>query len=213
MKKLMLLLCLAVTAVVSTAPVFAAESSEPDTKPVIEPQIDRRDVHVPKIRSSDIEIGAYAGILSIQDFGAKSSSGWRLGYHVTEDLFLEGNYGRSTISDQSYYNLGAAIFTSRILKLTYYNLSVGYNLFPGEVFIGKDWAMTSAVYVVGGIGNFNFANENHASFNFGFGIRVLPVDWLSLRLEVRDHLFQSDILGKNELKHNFDMTLGLAGYF
>jgi hypothetical protein len=26
-------------------------------------------------------------------------------------------------------------------------------------------------------------------------------------------MFSSDLLGKNELKHNFEMTLGLAAYF
>jgi len=73
--------------------------------------------------------------------------------------------------------------------------------------------MTSAVYLIGGVGNVNFNREDHTAFNFGIGIRVLPVDWVSLRFEMRDHMFESDLLGKNELKNNFEMTLGLAAYF
>ncbi len=185
----------------------------PAPAPVIEPQIDRRDIRIPKIRSNDIEIGAYTGILSVQDFGARTASGFRIGYHITEDFFVEGTYGRSTVSDQTYYDRGIPIFTSREQKLTYYYLSMGCNLFPGEVFFGKNWAMTSAVYLTGGIGNVSFASEDHTAFNFGIGVRILPISWLSARFEVRDHIFDSDILGKNEIKHNFEMTLGLAAYF
>ena len=38
-------------------------------------------------------------------------------------------------------------------------------------------------------------------------------DWLSIRVEMRDHMFDQDILGKNKLTHNFEMTLGLSAYF
>src|SRR5215470_12662467 len=191
----------------------AAQSPESAPEPVIPAQVDRRDVRVPKIKSNDVEIGAYAGILSVQGFGTKPSAGLRLGYHVTEDFFLEGTYGRSKVSDESYRRLGIPLFSSEVIPLTYYNLSVGVNLFPGEVFVGKDWAMTSAVYLIGGVGNVKFNGESHTAYDFGIGIRALPKDWLSARFEIRDHMFSSDLLGKNELTHNFEMTLGVAAYF
>jgi outer membrane beta-barrel protein len=191
----------------------AAQAAESVPEPVIPAQVDRRDVHIPKISANDVEIGAFVGILSVQNFGAKPSAGLRLGYHVTEDFFLEGTYGRSKVSDQSYRRLGIPVFSSEEVPLTYYSLSVGWNLFPGEVFLGRDWAMTSAVYLIGGVGNVNFNSENHVAYNLGIGIRVLPVDWFSMRFEMRDQMFTSDLLGKNELKHNFEMTLGAAAYF
>ena len=206
-------LFLIVTLSLITPAMATAQSAESIPEPVIPAQVDRRDVHIPKISANDIEAGAFTGVLSIQDFGAKSSSGFRLGYHATEDFFVEGMYGRSTISDQSFRRLGIAIFNKEEVDLTYYSLSIGCHLFPGEVFVGKNWAMTSAVYLVGGVGNVNFNRENHTAYNFGIGIRVLPVDWFSMRFEMRDHMFTSDLLGKNELKHNFEMTLGLAAYF
>jgi len=190
-----------------------AQSAESVPEPVIPAQVDRRNVHIPKISANDVEVGGFVGILSVQDFGAQPSSGLRLGYHVTEDYFIEGMYGRSTVSDQSYRRLGIAIFNKEEVPLSYYYLSVGANLFPGEVFLGKNWAMTSAVYLVGGVGNVNFNGENHTAYNFGIGIRALPVDWFSMRFEMKDHMFASDLLGKNELKHNFEMTLGIAAYF
>ena len=193
--------------------VAAAQSTEKIPEPVIPAQVERRDVHVPKIKANDVEVGAYVGILSVQGFGTKPSAGLRLGYHVTEDFFIEGTYGRSKVSDESYRRLGIPLFSSEVIPLTYYNLSVGVNLFPGEVFVGRDWAMTSVVYLIGGVGNVKFNGESHTAYDFGIGIRVLPKDWLSARFEIRDHMFSSDLLGKNELTHNFEMTLGLAAYF
>jgi outer membrane beta-barrel protein len=191
-----------------------APASQAQTQtPVIEPQIDRREIRLPKFGASDFELGYFAGILSIEDFGAEPTSGGRLGYHVTEDFFVEGAYAESIISDQSFYNTGFSIFEERRLKLAYYHASIGYNLFPGEVFIGRNRALTSAVFVAAGIGNTKFNRENHTTFNYGFGIRLLPLNWLSLRLEFRDHMFESDLLGKNELKHNFELTFGLSGIF
>jgi outer membrane beta-barrel protein len=191
----------------------AAQSAESIPEPVIPAQVDRRDVRVPKIGANDIELGVFVGILSVQGFSTEPSAGVRLGYHVTEDFFLEGEYARSKVSDESYRTLGIPIFTSEVVPLTYYDLSVGWNVFPGEVFVGKDWAMTSATYLIGGVGNVKFNGESHTAYNFGIGIRVLPKDWLSIRLEMRDRMFSSDILGKNQLTHNFEMTLGLGAYF
>lgn len=181
--------------------------------PVIEPQVDRRQIRIPKIDVDDIEIGVYGGILSVEDFGSSPVFGVRVGYHVTENFFIEGAYGVSKVSDESFRRLGIAIFTQPEVDLSYYHLSVGYNLFPGEVFYGKNWAMTSAVYLIGGVGNVDFNNEKTTAFNFGIGVRVLPKDWFAVRAEIRDLLFESDLLGKNELKHNFELTLGLSVYF
>ena len=62
------------------APVTA---EEPQSEPaIIEPQVDRRVVKTPKIKAKDIEIGAYFGALSIQDFGVNPVYGARAAYHI-----------------------------------------------------------------------------------------------------------------------------------
>ena len=40
---------------------------------------------------------------------------------------------------------------------TYYDLSLGYNFLPGEVFLGRKTAMTSTFYLLAGIGSTDFA--------------------------------------------------------
>ena len=196
-------------------PAFSqAQETQPSaTEQVIQPEIDRRKLHTPRIDTEDFEVGAYIGLLSVEDFGAKPVYGLRLAYHVSEDFFVEGMVGKSTVSDEEFRALGLSLFPNREEDLTYYALSVGYNFLPGEIFIGRGRAMTSAVYLLAGVGSTSFINEDRFTINFGMGLRILPVDWLALHFTMRDHLFESDILGTKELKNNFELTLGLSVYF
>lgn len=203
-------LCLAVCA---AGPAAAEATGDSPADQVIQPEVSRRDIKIPRIKSSDFEFGAYAGELSVENFGTNSVYGARLAYHVSEDFFVEGVYGRSTISDQTYCNIGLCVFTQRQQDLTYYALSLGYNLFPSELFIGKQYAMNSAIYLLAGVGNTDIASENHFTFNIGLGYRVLPRDWLALHITLRDYAFNYDLLGTTKLTNNFELTGGVSVYF
>jgi len=180
---------------------------------VIDPEVARRGIKVPKIRSENWELGAFTGVLNVQDLQTHLIYGARVGYHLTEDFFIEGEYGRSSVSDSVRRDIGQPFFPKQTIDLNTYGLSVGYNLLPGEVFVGTRYAMSSVVYLLGGLGNTNFNGENFLTYNAGFGLKVLPKDWLAVRLEARDRLWQSDLLGKSKLTNNFELTLGLAVYF
>jgi outer membrane beta-barrel protein len=182
---------------------------------VIEPQVERRQVKVPKISAKDIELGAYYGELSIQDFGAQPVAGGRLDYHISEDLFVEATYGRAKGGRTSYELLSGNVqlLSDAERRFTYYNLSLGYNLLPGEVFIGRNLAMTSALYMIGGIGNVQFAGDQNFAVNFGAGFRVLPTDWLALHIDVQDMVFKSNDIGIYQLKNNLQATIGATVFF
>ena len=151
---------------------------------------------------------------SAEDFGSSPVTGFRLAYHVSEDIFFEGAYATSTVTDRLFRQiLPGGVFENEEEKLVYYSVSLGYNFFPGEIFISPQRAMTSAVYVIGGIGNTNFADEDRATINFGIGIRILPADWLAIHIDMRDNIFQSDILGISKTTNNFELHAGLTAYF
>lgn len=200
--------------------VARADERAPENGQVIEPQIDRRQVTIPHIRSSDLEFQLYTGTLSVEHFGAQSVTGKRLAYHVTDRVFVEGAYGDSTVSDQFYRDRAFPVFDNALVKLTYYNASLGYNLLPGESFLTRNWAVSSAFYLIGGVGSTRIERENFHTFNFGFGYRLLANDWFAFHLDVRDYVFNSDILGGsgagsggNQRTDNFEMTAGLSFYF
>jgi outer membrane beta-barrel protein len=197
--------------------VALAQTPEPkDTTAdqVVQPDISRREVRAPNIDTENYEVGLYVGMLSIEDLGSNLVYGARLAYHVTEDFFVEGVYGRSTVSDEALCNLGLCLFpTTGDQALSYYALSLGYNLFPGEVFIGKKNAMTSTFYLLAGLGSTSLVDQDYFTFNFGLGLRVLPVDWLALSVTLRDFVFQSDLLGTTKVTNNFELTAGVSVYF
>jgi outer membrane beta-barrel protein len=193
-----------------------AASPDGDSAPpsVIEPQVERRDVKVPKIHPSNIELGGYYGEISIQDFGAQPVAGVRADYHVSEDFFFEATYGRATAGKTSFeYLTNVELLSNAERRFTYYDLSLGYNFLPGEVFIGRNLAMTSTFYMIGGIGSVKFAGDQNFAVNFGAGFRVLPTDWLALHIDVQDLVFKSDVIGISQLKNNLQATIGATVFF
>lgn len=186
-----------------------------ETDAVIQPEVSRRPVKPAKIDTEDFEIGAYFGIKSVEDFESNGVYGARLAYHVSESFFVEGTYGQTRVGRTSFEKLsgGAQILTSSQRDYSYYDLSAGYNLLPGEVFFGRNRAFSSALYVLIGAGNTSFADDDSFTLVFGAGYRMLMLDWLALHLGVRDHLFDSDLLGEDKTTHNIEMTMSLTGFF
>src|SRR5579862_6746143 len=194
-----------------------AAQQDADTTPprVIDPEVERRKIKVPHIRSSNIEIGVQDGFLSIEDFGTQNAYGLTLAYHVTEDFFFQGEYGRAYAGRTSFETLGGNIqlLTSAERRFTYYDLSLGYNLLPGEAFLGRGIALSSAFYLVGGIGSTQFAGDDRFTVNFGAGYRVLPADWLAVHIQVQDRVFRTDLLGVSKLTNNMEATIGATVFF
>jgi outer membrane beta-barrel protein len=92
-------------------------------------------------------------------------------------------------------------------------LSLGFNLLPGEAFIGRNWALNSSLYAIAGVGNTEFAGDDFFTVSFGAGYRMLPIDWLALHFDVRDRMFDTDLLGDEKTTHNIEFTLGMTFFF
>lgn len=179
----------------------------------LEPRVARKDITIPRIDARDVEIGAFAGVLHMENFGSNPVFGARIGYHLTEDFFVEANLGFSEVSDDAFRRFGLPVFPSEDESLEYVNVQLGFNALPGEAFVGERRAYTSALFLTTGVGGIRFADDDYFTFNVGVGYRLLPTDWLSLRVDAREHIFETDILGKSEMTYNLELTAGLAVYF
>jgi outer membrane beta-barrel protein len=196
------------------AAAHAADPPPPPKDQVVVPDVDRRGIRLPRFPTSDFEIGGLGGTFSTQNFGTSGIGGVRLGYHITEDFFVEGVYAITNVSDKNFrLVLPGGIFPKETERLTYYNLSVGYNVLPGEIFIGSAHAFPSQFYVIGGVGSTKLDTQRKPTFNFGAGFRVYLSDHAAIQIDVRDHIFSLDLLGQRESTQNLELTLGLTGYF
>lgn len=179
---------------------------------VVEPNDEVREQYEAQIDTEFFELGAYMGIISIEDFASSTVSGFKASFHATEDFFLQANYGSTEAGAAS----AEIINDSNIIaerSYDYYNLLVGYNLFPGETFITQNLTLNSAFYVVAGAGNTDFAGDNHFTFTYGSGYRIILTDWLTWNMDFRNHTFTSKVLAQSKRVNNLEFTLGLTAFF
>jgi outer membrane beta-barrel protein len=195
---------------------FAATNpDELDLEPLVVREPERREVDVDALDRENVEFGVFAGIMNVEDFGSDTVTGVRAAYHVTEDFFVEGVYGQTTIGQTSFELLsgGSPLLTDEERDLTYYNVSIGWNVFPGESFVAGRWAFKGGLYMIAGAGSTEFGGDDRFTINAGVGYRLIATDWLALHIDVRDHYFESDLLGTMEGKHNIEFSGGLTYFF
>ena len=204
-------LCALLLACVLT-PLSAQTAARPE--PIVVPEVDRRDIRTPRYPSNDFEIGLYAGSYATENFGASFVYGVRLGYHITEDFFVHATYAQTKVSDDSFRQiLPGGVFENTKEKLTYYNLSAGYNVLPGEVFLFTKRAFPSQLYVLAGIGSTKFVDQRKSTINVGLGYRVFFNDHFAVSVDMRDHVFTLDLLGKKNSTNNLEFTAGVSAFF
>lgn len=188
---------------------------QPEQVQVINPEIDRREITTNAIDTEDFEIGAYVGILSIQDFDSEVVYGVRAAWHVTEDFFLEANYGVSEGDLTSFEKLsgGVPLFGDSDRDYSFYDLNLGWNALPGEVFLFGKRALKSDLYFVAGVGSTEFLGDSWFTVTVGAGYRLILNDWITWRIDVRDHIFDRDTFGTDDTTNNIELSTGITFFF
>ena len=90
---------------------------------------------------------------------------------------------------------------------------MGFNLFPGEAFVTDSTTFNTVFYLIGGIGNTEFAGEDAFTIVYGVGHRTLFLDGFSVDIEMRDLIFEQDIFGDEESTNNLEFTVSLNLFF
>ena len=194
------------------------EAPPPSAEPpgqVIDPEVERREVKEPGIDREDFELGAFVGVMSVEDFGSDVVYGARLAYHITEGFFVEGTAGYTETGLTSFEELSgdARLISDSEREYIYYNLNLGYNVLPGEIFLGEGRAYNTQLYLIGGLGSTEFAGDDRFTVNFGFGYRLLLTDAVTFHLDFRDHLFDIDLTGDEKTAHNLEAHFGFTVFF
>jgi outer membrane beta-barrel protein len=191
------------------------QAADPEQTPVIDPEVERREIDPADIDTEDFEIGVFAGQIAVEDFGTNTIVGGRFAYHITEKFFVELTAGQADTEPTSFERLsgGAQLLTDPEREYSYYNVSMAYNILPGETFLGRNRAMNTSFYLVGGVGKTEFAGDDRFTVNVGAGMRLLPNDWMAVHLDVRDHIYDIDLLGEEKRTHNLEAMVGVTFFF
>lgn len=202
---------LALVCTVSSVPLFAQQEPE---QSVIEPSVERRDINEANIDSENFEFGLFAGVISIEDFSSSAVLGARAAYHINEDFFVEATYGQAEAGKTSFEVLsgGAPFLTDEERDFRYYNLALGYNL-NGETFFTDNWVFNSATYFTLGAGSTEFGGDERFTLTLGAGYRLLFSDFFALHVNVKDHLFNSELIGQEKTTHNIEYGLSATFFF
>ena len=192
----------------------ATDTTEAELKPVIQPEIERQEFDEARIDTENFEVGPFIGLMSIEDFGTNAVYGARLAYHLTVELFIEGTIGQSKAGETSYEAIigGAPLLTDDERTLTYYDVSIGFNILPGEAFLTQNVTYNNALFVVAGVGSTEFAGADRFTINLGLGYRILFTDYMALRFDFRDHIFDMD-LWEEKYTHNLEFSTSLTFLF
>lgn len=179
---------------------------------IVEPTEEVREEYEAQIDTEFFEVGGYFGIIGIEDFRSEPIIGFKASFHATEDFFLQANFGKTEVGISAYEEQAdASIVIDR--DYSYYNLLVGYNLFPGESFITQGLTLNSTFYLVAGVGNTSLNKDDHFTITYGSGYRIILNDWLTWNMDFRNHSFESQILANKRRVNNLEFSIGLTAFF
>ena len=195
--------------------VSTAVSAQEEDRPLIEPDVRPQKVDEALIDTENFEIGAFAGILNIEDFESSFLWGGKLTYHLSETFFFEANVGFAEGGETSFEKLAGdvQVLSDEDRDYRYYNINIGMNVLPGEAFLTENYAFNTNFYLIGGAGATDFAGDTRFTVNVGAGYQVLLTDSVSIHLGVREHFYRIDVLGEEKTSMNTEVSGGLTVFF
>lgn len=195
--------------------VTQAVSAQDDDRPLIEPDVRPQKVDEALIDTENFEVGAFAGIINIEDFESSFLWGGKLTYHLSETFFFEANVGFAEGGETSFEKLAGdvRVLSDEDRDYSYYNINIGVNVLPGEAFLTENYAFNTNFYLIGGAGATDFAGDTRFTANVGAGYQVLLTDNVSIHLGVREHFYRIDVLGEEKTSMNTEVSGGLSVFF
>ncbi len=165
------------------------------------------------IDSEYFDVGLFTGILNIEDFNSEYIVGGNVTFNANENYFLQFNYFQTDASLSSYEKVEGPYFSGSNRNFTHYDVLVGYNLFLGEQFFSDTNAKLSSLYLVAGVGDTEFGGEGSFSYTLGLGYQVALKRDILMRIDYRDYIYDTNIIGENSTVHNTALTASLSYLF
>ena len=194
---------------------IATATQAQDDRPLIEPDVTPAPVTEALIDTENFEIGAFVGVLNIEDFESSLLYGGKLTYHLSESFFFEAGVGFAEGGETSFEKLAGnvEVLTDSERDYSYYSINLGYNVLPGEAFLTENYAFNTNFYLIAGAGATDFAGDTRFTLNAGAGYQVLLTDSVAVQIGVRQHYYRIDVLGAEKTSMNTEVSTGLSVFF
>ncbi len=194
---------------------IATATQAQDDRPLIEPDVTPVPVTEALIDTENFEIGAFVGVLNIEDFESSLLYGGKLTYHLSESFFFEAGVGFAEGGETSFEKLAGnvEVLTDSERDYSYYNINLGYNVLPGDAFLTENYAFNTNFYLIAGAGATDFAGDTRFTLNAGAGYQVLLTDSVAVQIGVRQHYYRIDVLGAEKTSMNTEVSTGLSVFF
>ncbi len=182
----------------STQLAYSSEPTKPDAN---------------NIDTEYFDAGISLGILNIEDFGSEFTAGVNLTFNATENFFMQMNYLQANADESSFELSQGNLFSGGDRNFKHYDFLVGYNLFQGEHFFSEGKANLSSLYVVAGVGDTEFGGEGSFTYTTGIGYQFAIQRSVIIRLDFRDYIYKTNIIGEDKTTHNTQLGLGISYLF
>lgn len=187
---------------------------EGKTVEVIKPKEQTTNIKPAAIDTERFELGAYVGLLSVEDFSTNTVTGFSLSYHLNSRFLAKLNYGRSTIARATFEDVSEGNFLlEKDRDFEYQSLLGGYELAQGRSFLGQRRKFNSHIYLLAGPGRVSFAGQDNAAIVIGISYKTVMTDWLTVNLDFQDIIVDREFLANGKTTHNTEITLNISAMF
>ncbi len=178
------------------------------------PAHSQNDTQISDVNSEVFELGLFAGVLNIGDFTSEFVIGLSAGFQASEDFFVQYNYLQTDADLSSFERSQGSFFSGSDRQFVHYDLLVGYNLFQGEMFPTEGAANLSSFYLVAGVGDTQFGDEESFTYTYGVGYQMLVGKHYVVRADYRNYLYESSLIrGEEKTTDNAQFSIGLNYLF
>lgn len=148
------------------------------------------------VNNEIFELGAFVGIVNIEDFGSEYALGASATFRASENFFIQYNYLQTDVSLSSYEKSEGSFsfFSGDDRTFKHYDLLLGYNIFQGEFFPSSSKANLSTLYLVAGVGEVRFGGEASTAYTAGIGYQVALTRRIGLHIDYRNYIYQSTLI-------------------
>jgi len=153
--------------------------------------------------------GGYAADLTSSSYLA----GGAYTFHLSEDLALEASFQYTRSHTELVRIIESRLATELVREETPVFLYGGHLLWT--LAYGKLRWFHSRIsrfdfYLALGGGVTDNRSARGLTLSAGFGLKFYPTSWLAVRMDVRDHLLNQELLGESRIVNNLAATLGLS---